>query len=233
MKIALISDIHSNLEALETAFRAISETDAEVMYCLGDVVGYGADPAPCVELVREYCDGVVLGNHDAAVAREEGIGTLPKDARKAAQHNAALLSEEQRAYLADLPLRIEAHGCTFVHASPDKPAAWKRLDSYPVAQAQFKHFDTDICFIGHTHIPAVMADKLGVLNVRKGHRYLVNIGSVGQPRDRNPRLSFALFDTDAFAYDLIRVPYNVERAAEKILTAGLPKSLATRLKEGR
>jgi diadenosine tetraphosphatase ApaH/serine/threonine PP2A family protein phosphatase len=137
------------------------------------------------------------------------------------------------AYLANLPLRIEAHGCTFVHASPDDPAAWKRLSSYPDTKAQFDHFDTDVCFVGHSHVPAVVGDKLGVFNVRPGHRYLVNVGSVGQPRDRNPNLSFAFFDTETFDHETVRLPYNVDAAAAKVVEAGLPRRLSKRLLVGQ
>ncbi len=233
MRLAVLSDIHSNLEALQTALDAIDARAVDAVYCLGDIVGYNADPAACVDLVRARCDGVVGGNHDAAVAREEGVEVLPKDGRAAARHNRAALSPEQLAYLAGLPLTLEAHGCTFVHASPDAPAAWKRLSSYPLAHRQFEHFATDVCFVGHTHVPAVMSNKLGVLSVRPGHRYLVNVGSVGQPRDGNPHLSFAVFDTETFDHEAVRLPYNVDRAAEKVRAAGLPKRLAQRLHVGQ
>ncbi len=233
MKLALLSDIHSNLEALTAAFDVIDARGADAVYCLGDVVGYGAEPGPCVDLVRERCRGVVMGNHDAAVAHQHGMDVLPKDGRDAARHNRAHLSPEQISYLAELPLLFEAEGCTFVHATPDEPARWKRLDSYLVAQRQFKHFRTEVCFTGHTHIPAVMADRLGVLSVRPGHRYLINAGSVGQPRDQNPRLSVVFFDTQTFEHECVRAPYNVERAADKIRAAGLPEDLAWRLEDGR
>ncbi len=234
MRLAIISDIHSNLEALERAFQAIDEADVDAVCCLGDVVGYNADPAACVDLVRERCDAVVLGNHDAAVARETDVDFLPADGQEAARHNRAQLSEVQRDYLADRPLTHTVANCTFVHATPDDPTAWKRLTSYPAAQTQFDHFDTDVCFIGHTHSPAVMADELGIFRVRSGHRYLINVGSVGQPRDRNPKLSFGLFDTEAFTYENVRLDYDVAAAIRKIRnTDRLPNRLADRLEEGR
>lgn len=233
MRIAVVSDIHSNLEALERTLQAIDEATVDAIYCLGDVVGYNADPAPCVELVRTHCDGIVRGNHDAAVAKEEAIEALPPDGQKAARHNRSCLSDDQLDYLAGLPLTATVDNCTFVHATPDAPTAWKRLTTYPAAQDQFAHFDTDVCFIGHTHVPAVMADRLGVLQVRRGHRFLVNVGSVGQPRDQNDKLSFGLFDTDTFEYHNVRLSYDVEKAAGKIReTEALPNRLAHRLFEG-
>lgn len=234
MRLAILSDIHSNLEALEQALDAIAAEGADAIYCLGDVVGYNADPAACVDLVRDRCDGVVMGNHDAAVAREEGVEGLPADGQAAARHNRAQLSDDQRAYLAGLPLTAQAGNCTFVHATPDAPTAWKRLTTYPDAQDQFAHFETDVCFIGHTHVPAVMANKLGVLQPRPGYRFLINVGSVGQPRDQNPRLSFGLFDTESFDYRNVRLEYDVSSTAQKIRrTAALPDRLADRLLQGR
>lgn len=232
MKIAVISDIHSNLEALTAALEEIKRREVEAIYCLGDIVGYGADPGPCVDLVREHCAGVVRGNHDEAVALQQGLSWLPSDGREAAIHNRANLTPDQLAYLAGLPLRLEAASCTFVHASPEQPDAWLRLDSPTVAQRQFDFFDTDVCFIGHTHIAGVLANRIGVLRVRPGYRFLINAGSVGQPRDQNPRLSLAFFDTEAFTCELVRLPYDVERAAMKIREAGLPERLAARLRRG-
>ncbi len=234
VRLAILSDIHSNLEALNRTLNALTDEDLDAIYCLGDVVGYNADPAACVDLVRERCDAVVAGNHDLAVARKEGLDALPPDGQAAARHNRAQLSDAQRKYLADRPLTVQAANCTFVHATPDAPTAWKRLTSYPDAQDQFTHFETDVCFIGHTHVPAVMADKLGVLQPRPGHRFLINVGSVGQPRDQNPRLSFGLFDTDTFAYRNVRLEYDAHTAAQKIRdTAALPDRLADRLLNGQ
>jgi len=233
VRIAILSDIHSNLEAFERALAAIESANVDALYCLGDIVGYNANPARCVELVREHCTGVVQGNHDAAVAREDALKALPPDGQEAARHNRGCLSDEQLAYLAGLPLTATVENCTFVHATPDAPTTWKRLTTYPDAQTQFEHFDTDVCFVGHTHVPAVMSDTLGVLQVRQGHRFIVNVGSVGQPRDQNPKLSMGLFDTDTFEYHNIRLSYDVETAAQKIRdTDALPNRLAARLYEG-
>jgi predicted phosphodiesterase len=233
VRIAVLSDIHSNLEALERTLQALEDANVAAIYCLGDIVGYNADPSRCVDLVREHCTGVVLGNHDAAVAHQEAVEALPPDGQTAARHNRSCLSEAQLSYLADLPQTITTENCTFVHATPDAPTAWKRLTTYPAAQEQFDHFDTDVCFVGHTHVPAVMADTLGVLQVRKGHRYLINVGSVGQPRDQNSKLSFGVFDTDDFEYQNVRLSYDIDGAARKIRDAdALPNRLADRLYEG-
>lgn len=233
MRLAILSDIHSNLEALDRALAAIDEAEVDAIYCLGDVVGYNADPAVCVDRVREYCDGVVLGNHDAAVARKEQVEVLPPDGQQAVHHNRAQLSDEQLDFLRSRPLMTEVENCTLVHATPDAPAAWKRLTTYPDARKQFEHFDTDVCFVGHTHVPAIMSNKLGVLQMRPGYRFITNVGSVGQPRDQNSKLSFGLFDTESFDYENVRLEYDVSAAAQKIRnTEQLPDTLADRLLNG-
>ncbi|MEM6648212.1 MAG: metallophosphoesterase family protein [Bacteroidota bacterium] len=232
MKLAIISDIHSNHEALSVALRDIEQRGADEVYCLGDIVGYGPSPAACVDLVRANCAGVVLGNHDLAIATWQDVEVLPKSGQAAAKHNRPLLSDDQLAYLSGLPLTFSAHDCTFAHASPEAPDTWNRLASPMQARGQFEHFQTALCFIGHTHIPAVMSNKFGAFRVRKGNRYLINVGSIGQPRDGDPRLAYGLFDTESYAYELIRLPYNYEMVARRIIDAGIPKRLAERLRKG-
>ncbi|MEM1118636.1 MAG: metallophosphoesterase family protein [Bacteroidota bacterium] len=232
MRIAVLSDIHANLSALQTALADIERRQVDRVICLGDVVGYGPDPAPCVDLVRETCSITVLGNHDAAVAREHALEVLPRDGQAAARLHRTLLRDDQLAWLADLPLRAEAYGATFVHATPDRPEAWTRLQSFPSIQAQFEAFSTDICFVGHSHRPAVASSSMGVYRVRRGHRFLVDVGSVGQPRDRDPRLSYALYDDFAFSVELIRLHYDHARTAVRLDEVGLPASLGDRLRRG-
>lgn len=233
MKIALISDIHSNLQALQKALQTAKNEEVEAIYCLGDIVGYGADPVACLDLVMEHCKGVVIGNHDEAVATNRGFEILPPAGKEAALHNRSKLSEAQITYLANLPYTYSEANFTIVHAIPQEPERYLRMDSFVAAMAQFDYFKTDFCFMGHTHIPAVMSDRMGVTKVKEGNRYLINVGSVGQPRDNNPRLSMAIFDTESLDYQLKRVSYMVESAAYRIREEGLPKSLAERIKIGR
>lgn len=233
VKLAVISDIHSNAHALRVALADIEARNVDAIYCLGDVVGYGADAAECVDLVRERCTACVIGNHDEAVGFERGINSIPKDARKAAAHNREQLDDAQLDWLRSLPLRIDGDQLSFVHSSPQSPETWMRLDSFMRVKEQFNHFDGDVCFLGHTHIPGIISDRLGVLTVRKGYRFMINCGSIGQPRDNDPRLSFAVFDTDAFTCEIIRIGYDVEGAATRIRDEGLPSTLADRLFEGR
>jgi putative phosphoesterase len=233
MRIAIISDIHSNLQALEAVLQKIDSSDVDAIYCLGDVVGYGADPEVCVSIVRDRCALTVVGNHDRAVALEEGLDFLPSAGREAAIHNRTKLSDDQLEYLAALPLVLTDQDCTLVHASPETPERWLRINSFLTGNTQFSHFSTDICFVGHTHSPAVMSDSIGVSQVRRGHRFLINVGSVGQPRDGDARASFGLFDTDSFDYQLVRLEYDIEAARTRIIDEALPQPLADRLRVGR
>ncbi len=232
MRLAILSDVHANLEALQAVLAHVDAQGVDAIYCLGDVVGYGGDPEACLEIIRERCQVVVLGNHDVAVAREEGLDYLPKDGRAAAIAHRKALSDEQLEWLATLPLTARVDGVTLVHATPLEPESWHRLAGYLQSARQFEHFDTRVCFIGHTHIPGMMADAIGVFQMRPGRRYLVNVGSVGQPRDHDPRAAYCLFDSEAFTHEIIRVPYDVEKAGERIKEAGLPARLASRLRAG-
>ena len=232
MLLAILSDVHANLAALETALRLAEARGAETVYCLGDVVGYGPDPGPCIDRLRAHGAACVLGNHDEAVAFDRGTGALPPDARRVVAAHQALLTDDQHAWLRALPLALEAHGAVFVHASPDDPAAWHRLDTFPALRAQFAAFAPPICFVGHSHRPAVVSETLGVFAVRPGHRFLVDVGSVGQPRDHDARLAFVLFDTEAFTCEIVRAHYDVAATAQRIVDAGLPPALAERLRRG-
>jgi diadenosine tetraphosphatase ApaH/serine/threonine PP2A family protein phosphatase len=232
MRLAVLSDIHANLEALQAVLTEADAREADAVVCLGDVVGYGPDPGPCVDLVRERCEATVMGNHDAAVALGEGAETLPRDGQAAAALHRRLLTADQTAWVAGLPYAATAHGVTLVHASPERPAEWLRLDSFSAVQAQFAAFETAVCFVGHSHKPAVVSDTVGVTRVRPGHRYLINVGSVGQPRDHDPRAAFGLFDTEAVSYELVRVHYDLARTRMRIAEQGLPEALGGRLSVG-
>lgn len=232
MLVAVLSDVHANLAALETALHEADRRGADTVVCLGDVVGYGPDPEACVDRIREACEVVVMGNHDAAVALDEGLAMLPKDGQVAARLHREWLSDDQREWLAGLPLTAESHGATLVHAGPFAPATWPRMDSFQTVQAQFGAFETPICFVGHSHKPAVVSDSLGVFTVRPGHRFLVDVGSVGQPRDHDSRLAFALYDSQAGTVQEVRAHYNVAATVARIHERGLPARLGDRLRAG-
>ena len=232
MQIAILSDVHGNLQALDRALADIDARGIEHVVCLGDVVGYGPDPEACVARVRARCELTVQGNHDAAVASEAGLDVLPKDGQTAARLHREWLGDGDVAWLAALPLRVDRPEATYVHASPARPADWERLDSFLGVRAQFETFEAPVCFVGHSHKPAVASASVGVFKVRPGHRFLVDVGSVGQPRDHDPRLSYAVYDTDAFSVDTVRLHYDLALTTTRIHERGLPSSLGERLSLG-
>ena len=232
MHLAIISDIHSNLEALSTAFRLIDEAHAERVVCLGDIVGYGANPNECVELVRQRCTSVILGNHDAAVLNVHLTDSFSHNARTAVHWTRVQLSDENVEYLRTLPYTSRHEDILLVHSSPCEPERWHYIvDSWEARQA-LACFSEAGCFVGHSHVPGCFTSTGRATDVRRGSRFLINVGSIGQPRDHNPQLSFGLFDTDEWKYRNVRAEYDIELAARKILQAGLPATLAQRLALG-
>ena len=241
MRYAILSDVHGNLEALR-AVLADAAGCTDTVLCLGDVVGYGADPEPCIELVAEHCQAVVGGNHEHAVA-----GLMPLDwfnpwARAAAEWTQARLDDDHRSWLATLPLVREVEDATLVHASPAHPEEWDYLVSAEDGYAAFGAFVNRLCFVGHSHVPGAWIQgswgrdhRPGALEIviEPGCRYIVNVGSVGQPRDRDPRAAYAVWDTAGRRVRIRRVAYEVRAARAKIVAAGLPRFLADRLARGR
>jgi diadenosine tetraphosphatase ApaH/serine/threonine PP2A family protein phosphatase len=234
MRVAIISDIHSNLEALQKALEIIDERKAEEIICLGDLVGYGANPNECVELTRKRASRILLGNHDQAAFDLSQTEHFNRHARTAAYWTNQTLTEENLEFLKSLPFQHAIDDLTFVHASPRDPDQWEYVFSAHEAKTNFESFQTRICFVGHTHIPGIFPEDLKTQKsgVTRENRYIINVGSVGQPRDGNWKLSFGIFDTSAWTYDLIRSEYDVQSASEKIVAAGLPRFLADRLLVG-
>lgn len=240
MRYAILSDIHGNLEAL----RAVLDdcrARADGLLCLGDTVGYGADPLACVELVAEHAQVIVGGNHEYGVAGRLDLGWFNRYARAAAEWTRERLDDDHRAYLAALPLVGDLGDATLVHASPAQPDEWEYLVTAEDGFAAFAHFATRWCFVGHSHTPGAWSlgsagpeHHPGAVELRaeRGRRYIVNVGSVGQPRDRDPRAAYAVWDVDAGAVEIRRVAYDVPAARRKIAEAGLPRFLADRLAAG-
>lgn len=213
--------------------------------CLGDLVGYGADPVACVERVGERASAMVAGNHEHGALGLLDLRWFNSMARAAAHWTGDQLDQEHRDYLAGLPLIRSIEDATLVHASPRNPEEWDYLLSEEDGLGVFGAFATRICFIGHSHIPGVWSvgsggpdhdDRLdrpeAQVRLDDGRRYLVNVGSVGQPRDRDPRACYAIWDQQARTVTVRRVPYDHVAAARKILAAGLPRKLAERLAHG-
>ena len=228
----MISDIHSNLQALLAALSDIDGRGIDQVYCLGDIVGYGGSPNECVELIRQRAAVSVLGNHDQAALNPSDVNNFTKPGKLVSEWTNKTLTDENRRFLAALPFTAEIGICTLVHASPQFPPAWQYVDSMDAASAQFAHFTTELCFIGHTHVPALCGEDLKTFRFKKDIRFLINVGSIGQPRDGNPHLSYGILDTEAWSYENIRIPYDIRGAAKAITSQGLPAVLAKRLSRG-
>lgn len=229
MRIAVISDIHSNLPALQRTFEVIDQLSVDRIYCLGDIVGYGPAPNECVTLVRERCSAVVKGNHDCGAIGEVPIDHFNTHGQSAIRWTRKHLTRKNAEYLASLPLLHIDGECTLAHSSPLNPEDWRYIFSWPDAERSFSAFSTRVCFIGHTHIPVVVGEDGSVNMFRKGQRFLINVGSIGQARDGNPGATFGLLDTDKGSYEALRLTYDIEATASAILEARLPDYLAHRL----
>lgn len=243
MKIGIFSDVHGNIEALDAVIAAMQKDGVRRLWCLGDVVGYGANPNECVARVREVTEKAVLGNHDAAAVGAEEVTHFNPRARDAVLWTQKQLTEENRDWLKRLPL-TEAEGeALLVHGSPYLPENWNyvhtRMRMGEMVEG-FKATNARCAFVGHSHQPLILVKRgeeffrfLGNdLKMEEGSRYLVNVGGVGQPRDGNPKAAYAIYDPDAGTVAILRVAYDVLAAQQKIRAAGLPGILADRLEAG-
>jgi len=237
----LCSDVHGNLEALQALLEAVEGEKADRFVFLGDLVGYGADPNACVEKLREVAHLVLAGNHDYGALGLTDIDYFNPHARAAIFWTRKTLSPENHIYLKTLPLKRVENGLTLVHSSPFRPEDWYYISGPEEAIEGFSWCETPLCFVGHTHFPIlfimepsgrVRYGRFRKVHLEEGLRYLINVGSVGQPRDGNPDSCYVLYDGNEGLLELKRVPYDVETAQEKILAAGLPSFLAYRLAQG-
>lgn len=239
MNYAILSDIHGNFEALERALREVRRRKIDRIIILGDLVGYGPDPNACIELCRDATGYIILGNHDKAAIDPKEVEYFNPYAAQAVLWTAAQLSQQNKNVLASLPLVLSLPDILFVHASPLDPGAWNYVLSEYDARNNFDAFPQRICFIGHTHFPAIFCEKSFIephssdISLSNKERYIINVGSIGQPRDSNPELSFGIFDDRSLEFEWVRLAYNIDATAQKILDAGLPTYLANRLYVGR
>ena len=241
MRYAIFSDVHANLEALQAVLRDARRLGAQRFLCLGDIVGYGPDPGRCLALVRETASIILTGNHEWMLLNREGLERFNPYARQALLWTRQRLSAAEIDYLQTLPLTARTGGFHLVHAAPRRPADWRYLLTLHDAEENFAHFAGRICFFGHSHVPAIVLKegrecrlfaKEESLAIVPGRRYLVNVGSVGQPRDGNIKACYALYDIVEKNLQIRRVAYDVTAVQEKILAAGLPEYLAWRLERG-
>jgi diadenosine tetraphosphatase ApaH/serine/threonine PP2A family protein phosphatase len=247
VRYAVLSDVHGNLEAISAVLADAASEGALGMLCLGDTIGYGADPVPCIELLGERSLLMVAGNHEHGALGLLDAGWFNAAARAAALWTRDRLGADHQSFLTALPLASTLGEATCVHASPRRPEEWEYLLSAEDGFQAFGDFATRLCFVGHSHRPGVWSlgssgpvyeDLAGPafhdrrIPFHDGRRYIINVGSVGQPRDRDPRAAYVLWDEDERSVTLRRVTYDHKTAAAKILRAGLPRTLADRLAYG-
>ena len=239
MKVGIIGDIHSNLEALTSVLEALDEEPVDEIACVGDIVGYGADPEACLRLVRERASAVVAGNHDYGVVGKQALDYFNPVARRAIHWTAERLSEEDRWWLSNLPLMQEIGQYQLVHASLFQPGEFRYIFNPEEAGPSFAGQKTPLAFFGHTHWQMAFFDGepvrhsiQRVVPLEPPGKVLINVGSVGQPRDSNPAAGYAVLDLEEERVRLKRVEYDIPTAAKKILDAGLPAFLAERLSLG-
>ncbi|MEM9281058.1 MAG: metallophosphoesterase family protein [Verrucomicrobiota bacterium] len=240
MKYAIFGDIHANLEAFEAVLANAEQQGCEDYVCVGDIVGYGSDPNECLRIVREMDCPVVKGNHDEEAILDTSLDGLNPLAKQAMEWTRSRLSPDEQDYLNNLKLVRQVKDFTIVHATLDTPGSWTYVTNKFDAMASFSYQFTQLCFYGHTHTPRiyVKGDSVEPLedlttSLEMGRKYFINVGSVGQPRDGDWRASYAIYDTEVQEVTIHRLEYDIEKAQEKILAAGLPEMLAHRLALGK
>ncbi len=242
MRILVMSDIHANYTALEAVLKDAGEVDET--WCLGDLVGYGPDPNAVVEEIREIKNlTCLMGNHDVAAIGRMPLETFNGDARRSLMYHEKVLTASNMDFMRSLPSKTKVRGeATIAHGSPRDPL-WEYILNSLSARLNFDHFDTPWCFVGHSHIQSIFVKEDGsdrvtleqtkpdtTLQLRS--KLILNPGSVGQPRDRDPRAAYAIYDTEARTWMPKRVAYNIAEVQERVRAAGLPEKHAVRIGEG-
>ncbi len=240
MKYAIFGDIHGNIDALNTVMEDARENECEKFVCLGDIVGYNAAPGECLDLIRDLDCPVVRGNHDHYCSTDASLDDFHPLAAKVITWTREKLSEDQIQFLRDLKYSRTVGGFTIVHSTLDMPDKWGYVFEELEAETHFNYQTTAVCFHGHTHVPLFFEKSTGVrrdfyttIKIGLGKKYFINIGSVGQPRDGDPRAAYVIYDTKKKEVELRRVEYDIAAAQQKIRDAGLPERLALRLEKGK
>jgi predicted phosphodiesterase len=240
MRYAIIADIHANLEAFQTVLADAKAMNCTHYACLGDVVGYNANPKECLDMVREMGMPVVKGNHDEYCSSENGLDGFNPHAAEAINWTRDQLTEDDRKWLRELRYIRLVASFSIVHATLDGPQRWGYVFDKLAAAASFTYQNTSVCFFGHTHVPVafirdavVRGGTYSKFKVEPGKKYFVNVGSVGQPRDGNPKAAYVVYDLDEGSIELRRLDYDMATTQQKILAAGLPARLAERLAQGK
>lgn len=240
MRFAIIADIHGNMEAFQTVLQDTKDQGCTHYVCLGDVVGYGANPKECLDIVREMGMPCVKGNHDDYCSTDEPLEGFNPHAATAVHWTRKQLTEDDRQWLRDLKYVRMVTNFTIVHATLDAPHRWGYVFDKLAAATSFTYQNTQLCFFGHTHVPvAFMRDSVvrggtySKFKIDAGKKYFINVGAVGQPRDNNPKCAYVVYDVNEGTIELRRLDYDIPKAQEKIRAAGLPERLAERLAYGR
>ncbi len=241
MRYGILSDIHGNLEALNSVLDACREQGVRSFLCPGDMIGYGANPRECLALLQKIKAQCVLGNHEAAILEKIEIDRFSDDAGLAVEWTKNQLADEDIHYLKSLKYSFEGDDFWIVHSRLENSQEFHYLKDISQAKDTFYLMRTQLCFIGHTHIPQIMVQahnaifycSESTINLADHHQYIINVGSVGQPRDGNPMASFGIYDPDLKRVEIKRVEYDWDLAQRKILEAGLPEMLAQRLRAGQ
>lgn len=240
MKYAIIADIHSNWEALQVVLEDIKAQKCTHTACLGDVVGYNANPKECLDMIRSMNIPCVKGNHDEYCSLDEHLEGFNPHAAEAVTWTRQQLTEEDRKWLRDLKYMRLVASFSIVHATLDVPQRWGYVFDKLAAAASFTYQNTSVCFFGHTHVPVafirdsvVRGGTYSKFKVEPGRKYFVNVGSVGQSRDGVAKATYAIYDMDEQSIELRRLDYDIPTAQAKIRAAGLPERLAERLALGK
>ena len=240
MKYAIIADIHGNLEAFQVVLEDIRAQKADSVVCLGDVVGYNANPKECLQIVRDMNLPCVKGNHDEYCSSEDHLEGFNPHAADAVHWTRNQLNAEDKQWLRDLKYSRMVDNFTIVHATLDAPQRWGYVFDKLAAAASFPYQNTQLCFFGHTHVPvAFMRDTVvrggtySKFKIDAAKKYFINVGAVGQPRDNNPKCAYVIYDTTAQTIEIRRLDYDIAAAQAKIIASGLPERLAERLAYGR
>jgi predicted phosphodiesterase len=244
MRYLIVSDIHANLAAFEAVLSSVDLDTIDKVWCLGDVVGYGPCPNECISRLRSLSENLcVAGNHDWAAISRISIAEFNPSAQVACRWTSEELVAENSAYLGGLPTRVVEADCTLVHGSPREPI-WEYIIYPSTAQLNFQFFDTRLCFVGHTHAPAIFREETssrkfeisipvpGAAISLDQDRLIINPGSVGQPRDGDPRAAYMILDPESSTIEYQRVAYDISSTQQLMVDQGLPESLINRLDFG-
>src|SRR5437773_8935502 len=237
---AVLGDIHANFEALTSVFKDARDQHCSHYACVGDIVGYNASPKECLDIVRDMDIPCVKGNHDEYSSTCNSLEGLSPRASAAIVWTRQQLDEADKQWLSDLKYIRLVASFAMVHATLDGPQRWGYVFDKLAAAASFTYQNTQLCFFGHTHVPVafirdsvVRGGTYSKFKVEPGRKYFVNVGSVGQPRDGNPKAAYVVYDLDEGSIELRRLDYDIPKAQKKILEVGLPARLAERLAHGK